>query len=153
MTTGLYVRGTCKVKHIRNKGGVHWQTRTRRSCNLWRFGTSRRSKLKCCRFAMVGLKEVQAALNAPGLVTTSPLSFNQLKVELAKKLHIQADDEVFTEHKQVQVFADVCKPRAAAPAPAKKSAPPPKNIPKSSRPRQPVVELPSRDKYTPLHEL
>ena len=59
---------------------------------------------------MVGLKEVQAALNAPGLVTTSPFSFNQLKVELAKKLHIQADDEVFTEHKQaikdsyVQVF-------------------------------------------------
>ena len=84
---------------------------------------------------MVGLKKVQAALNAPGLVTTSPLSFNQLKIELAKKLHIQADDEVFSEHKQaikdsyVKVFNEVCKPRAAAPAPAKKTAPPPKKAP------------------------
>ena len=84
---------------------------------------------------MVGLKKVQAALNAPGLVTTSPLSFNQLKIELAKKLHIQADDEVFSEHKQaikdsyVKVFDEVCKPRAAAPAPAKKTAPPPKKAP------------------------
>ena len=85
---------------------------------------------------MVGLKEVQAALIAPGLVTTSPLSFNQLKIELAKKLHIQADDEVFSEHKQaikdsyVKVFNDVCKPRPEAPAPAKKkTAPPPKKAP------------------------
>ena len=84
---------------------------------------------------MVGLKEVQAALNAPGLVTPSPLSFNQLKIELAKKLLIQADDEVFSEHKQaikdsyVKVFNEVCKPLAAAPAPAKKTAPPPKKAP------------------------
>ena len=81
---------------------------------------------------MVGLKEVQAALRAPGLVTSSPLSFNQLKVELAKKLHIQPDDEVFTEHKQsikdsyVKVYTEVCKAPATAPAPSKKPAPPPK---------------------------
>jgi len=64
--------------------------------------------------AMVGLREVQAALNAPGLVTSSPFSFNQLKVELAKKLLIQPDDEVFTEHKQsikdhyVKVYTELC---------------------------------------------
>jgi hypothetical protein len=82
-----------------------------------------------CRFAMVGLKEVQAALNAPGLVTLIPLSFNQLKMELAKKLLIQADDEVFSEHKQaikdsyVKAYSDACKLQAATLAPAKNTVP------------------------------
>jgi len=78
---------------------------------------------------MVGLREVQAALKAPGLVTSSPLSFNQLKVELAKRLRIQPDDEVFTQQKQaiqenyVKVYYEVCAPPkqrscAANPSPA-----------------------------------
>jgi hypothetical protein len=58
--------------------------------------------------------EMYAALNAPGVVTSTPLSFNQLKIEIAKKLHIEADDAVFAENKQalkdayVAVFSKVC---------------------------------------------
>ena len=48
----------------------------------------------------VGLNDVNAVLNAPGLVTSTPLSFNQLKVEIAKRLHIEVDDAVFKDHKQ-----------------------------------------------------
>jgi hypothetical protein len=81
---------------------------------------------------MVGLKEITAVLNAPGLVTSVPLSFNQLKIEIAKKLHIEVDDAVFNEHKQaikdgyVKVYQKVCAvdAAAAAPAPAKKAAAP-----------------------------
>ena len=84
---------------------------------------------------MVGLKEIVAVLNAPGLVTSVPLSFNQLKIEIAKKLHIEVDDAVFNEHKQaikdgyVKVYQKVCAVDAAAatiaaPAPAKKAAAP-----------------------------
>jgi hypothetical protein len=81
---------------------------------------------------MVGLNEVQTALNAPGLVTLTLLSFNELKIELAKKLLIQADDEVFSEHKQaikesyVKAYHDACKLKAAALAPAKKTVSVPK---------------------------
>ena len=76
---------------------------------------------------MAGLKEVQAALNAPGLVTSYSLSFNQLKIKLAERLHIHFDDEIFIEHKQAikysycQIFNEVCQricsEAALAPAP------------------------------------
>ena len=46
----------------------------------------------------VGLNDVNAVL--PRLVTSKPLSFNQLKVEIAKRLHIEVDDAVFKDHKQ-----------------------------------------------------
>ena len=64
---------------------------------------------------MVRFEEIHAALNAPGVVTSNPLSFNQLKIEIAKRLHIEADDAVFTENKQalkdayVAVYTKVCK--------------------------------------------
>jgi hypothetical protein len=92
-----------------------------------------------CRIIMVGLNDVQAALNAPGLVTATPLSFNQLKVEIAKRLHIEVDDAVFNDHKQaikdsyVKVYSKVCeapkpaatKPAATKPAASKPAAPKP----------------------------
>ena len=59
--------------------------------------------------------EMYAALNAPGVVTSNPLSFNQLKIEIAKRLDIEADDAVFTENKQalkyayVAVYTKVCR--------------------------------------------
>ena len=83
---------------------------------------------------MVGLNDVQAALNAPGLVTATPLSFNQLKIEIAKRLHIEVDDAVFNDHKQaikdsyVKVYSKVCeapKPAATKPAASKPAAPKP----------------------------
>jgi hypothetical protein len=71
---------------------------------------------------MVGLKEVQAALNAPGLITKNePLSFNQLKFEIAKRLHIEVDDAVFNDHKQaikdsyIKVYTKLCE-ESSAPA-------------------------------------
>jgi hypothetical protein len=63
---------------------------------------------------MVGLEEVQAALNSPGVVTSTPLSFNQLKIQIARKLQIETDDAVFNDHKQaikdsyVKVFESFC---------------------------------------------
>ena len=76
---------------------------------------------------MVGLEEVHAALNAPGLVTSSPISFNQLKIKLVERLHIHVDDEIFTEHKQAikesyvkrfnEIRPRICSEAALAPAP------------------------------------
>jgi ribosomal protein L12E/L44/L45/RPP1/RPP2 len=98
---------------------------------------------------MVTIKEIQATLNAPGLVTKVPLSFNQLKVEIAKKLHIEVDDAVFNEHKQtikdsyVKVYQKVCNEAAPAPAPApaKKSAPAP---PKPTARAAPAKKAPKK---------
>lgn len=64
---------------------------------------------------MVGLKDVQTALNAPGLVTSSLLSFNQLKVALAKRLHIDVEDAVLNDNEQAikdsyaKEYAKFCK--------------------------------------------
>ena len=52
-----------------------------------------------CRIIMVGLNDVQAALNSPGLVTSTPLSYNQLKVKIAEILCIEVYDAVFIDHK------------------------------------------------------
>ncbi len=52
-----------------------------------------------CRIIMVGLNDVQAALNSPGLVTSTPLSYNQLKVKIAEILRIEVYDAVFIDHK------------------------------------------------------
>ena len=85
---------------------------------------------------MVRFEEIQAALNAPGVVTSTPLSFNQLKIEIAKRLHIEADDAVFTESKQalkdayVAVYTKVCnstkktEPAATAKKPAASASKP-----------------------------
>jgi hypothetical protein len=84
---------------------------------------------------MVGLKEVQAAMIAPGLVTKVPLSFNQLKAELAKKLHIEVDDAVFSEHKQaikdnyIKVYSSVCQSSDQAPALTPAAAKKPVSLP------------------------
>jgi hypothetical protein len=72
------------------------------------------------REIMVTLKDVQAALNAPGLVTSSLLSFNELKVEIAKRLHVDAEDAVFNENEQAikdsyaKEYAKFCKELAAS---------------------------------------
>jgi hypothetical protein len=94
---------------------------------------------------MVSLKEIQAALNAPGLVTAVPLSFNQLKIEIAKKLHIEVDDPVFNEHKQaikdgyVKVYQKVCNEAVVASAPAKKpAAAPPKPAARAAPAKKPA---------------
>ena len=64
---------------------------------------------------MARFQEMYAALNAPGVVTAIPLSFNQLKIEIANRLHIEADDAAFIENKQalcdayVAVFYNVCR--------------------------------------------
>jgi hypothetical protein len=95
---------------------------------------------------MVRFEEIQAALNAPGVVTSTPLSFNQLKIEIAKRLHIEADDAVFTEHKQalkdayVAVYTKVCnstkkpEPAAAAKKPAASASKPAASKPAASKP-------------------
>jgi hypothetical protein len=49
---------------------------------------------------MAHLLEIQDALNAPGFVTSTALSFNQLKYQLAQKLCISVDSPIFEEHKQ-----------------------------------------------------
>ena len=46
----------------------------------------------------IGLNEVLAVL--PALITSTPLSFNQLKVQLAQVLQIEVDHEVLVDHKQ-----------------------------------------------------
>lgn len=79
----------------------------------------------------VGLNDVNAVL--PGLVTSKPLSFNQLKVEIAKKLHIEVDDAVFKDLKQsikdsyVKVSSNMktgkSKPSSAGFRPAPSSVP------------------------------
>jgi hypothetical protein len=95
---------------------------------------------------MVRFEEIQAALNAPGVVTSTPLSFNQLKIEIAKKLHIEADDAVFTDNKQalkdayVAVYTKVCKSTekigeaAAAKKPAASASKPVASKPAASKP-------------------
>jgi hypothetical protein len=96
---------------------------------------------------MVRFEEIHAALNAPGVVTSSPLSFNQLKIEIAKRLHIEADDAVFTENKQalkdayVAVYTKVCKSSektgesaAAAKKPAVTASRPVASKPVASKP-------------------
>ena len=64
---------------------------------------------------MASFEEIRAALNAPGVVTSTPLSFNQLKIEIANRLHIEADDAVFTENKQVlkDAYVEVYRAREA----------------------------------------
>jgi hypothetical protein len=103
---------------------------------------------------MVRFEEIQAALNAPGVVTSTPLSFNQLKIEIAKRLHIEADDAVFTESKQalkdayVAVYTKVCnstkksEPAAIAKKPAASASKPPASKPPASKP--PASKPPSR---------
>ena len=64
---------------------------------------------------MARFQEMYAALNAPGVVTAIPLSFNQLKIEIANRLHIEADDAAFIENKQalcdayIALFYNVCR--------------------------------------------
>jgi hypothetical protein len=69
---------------------------------------------------MITLKDVQAALYAPGLVTLTPLGFNQLKVEIAKRLHIDVSDSVFSDHKQAirESYLEVYKKLREASKPA-----------------------------------
>jgi hypothetical protein len=50
---------------------------------------------------MARFQEMCAAANAIGADIEIPLSFNQLKIEIAKRLHIEADDAAFTENRQV----------------------------------------------------
>jgi hypothetical protein len=98
---------------------------------------------------MVGIKEVQAALAAPGLVTATPLSFNQLKVEIAKRLHIEADDAVFNDHKQeikdnyVKVYNKVCESFASKSAAPKPAAPKPA-APKPAAPKPAARAAPAK---------
>ena len=48
---------------------------------------------------MVNLKEIEEALNAPGFVTSTQLTFNRLKYQLAQNLCITIDHPIFEEHK------------------------------------------------------
>jgi hypothetical protein len=50
---------------------------------------------------MARFQEMCAAANAIGADIEIHLSFNQLKIEIAKRLHIEADDAAFTENRQV----------------------------------------------------
>ena len=49
---------------------------------------------------MVALKQILAALNAPGMITSISLSFKQLKHKLAETLLISVDDAIFEMHKE-----------------------------------------------------
>jgi hypothetical protein len=50
--------------------------------------------------AMVALKQILAALNAPGMITSISFSFKQLKRKLAETLLISVDDAIFEMHKE-----------------------------------------------------
>ena len=49
---------------------------------------------------MVALKQILAALNAPGIISSLSLSFKQLKCKLAETLLISVDDAIFEMHKE-----------------------------------------------------
>jgi hypothetical protein len=69
---------------------------------------------------MAHLLEIQDALNAPGFVTSTPLSFNQLKCQLAQKLCISIDSPIFEQHKEyikdryAEQFVEICSARTRA---------------------------------------
>lgn len=64
---------------------------------------------------MISFKELKSTLHSPGFVTSSPLTYNQLKRKLAKQLHITADDAIFEQHKEsikksyTQCFLKLCR--------------------------------------------
>lgn len=54
--------------------------------------------MNCRRIMEIGLSEVLAIL--PALITSTPLSYNALKVQIAQVLNIEVDHEVLVDHKQ-----------------------------------------------------
>jgi hypothetical protein len=63
---------------------------------------------------MITLKDVQATLKVDGFVNSTALSFNELRLKLAKKLRIATDDAIFDAHKEaikdsyIKIFDEVC---------------------------------------------
>jgi hypothetical protein len=88
---------------------------------------------------MITLKEIHATLKADGFVNSTALSFNELRLKLASKLRIAADDAIFEAHKQAikdsytKIFTEFCASHKKVDV---RTAPPLKPSTRKSKKRQ-----------------